>query len=65
MNEEKIESILKDSLQKMGWYTWSKKQSTLFSIKSKYGSSLDNDIASEVYDKIYDAELQRKEKDYE
>lgn len=65
MNDQRMEDILRDRLQKLGWPDWSRKQPTLFSLKSKYGSIMPAKRLSEIYDKIYDEELQKKEKEEE
>ena len=52
LDEKTTQDILMTTKKEMGWYDWKNKQSIMFHLKSKYGDSLDNDLASKLYDKI-------------
>ena len=63
LDEDHLNRILKDSYQKLGWYTWKNKNGIIFSMKVKYGSSLDIELTEKVYDRLYQKYKRENEND--
>lgn len=61
IDENQIKKLLLKYRKDIGRVEFNAKQSTLFALKSSYGSSLDPDLLSKVYDEITQAI--KKEKD--
>jgi len=63
MEKKGVEKILRKALEDMGWFSWSKKSSTLFSIKSRFGSLISAKDLDKIYDEIKFEEELRIEKE--
>jgi len=47
-----LEEILKKTRKDIGWVAWKSKTSVIFSLRAKYGDSIDKDEAVKIYDQM-------------
>jgi len=59
MTFEKMTEIMEDNFKKFGWHTWKNKSSIIFTMKAKYGSFFDTEMAEIIYDNIYTREVKK------
>ena len=63
MTFEEMVEIMEDNFKKFGWNTWKNKSSIFFSMKAKYGSSFDTEMAETIYNSIYEREMKKLEEE--
>jgi hypothetical protein len=52
LDREHIREIMEDMFQKLGIHSWKNREAIIFSIRAKYGDSLNLKDTSEIYQEI-------------